>query len=323
MDKSNIVSLLLNSGLDVIGMDNNYVYFYDPGCIFPAFDILLHYAWIVVLVFTGIMLFGWAILYIRKGVNLDSLFNNAKSLILIFTVLALVKPIVNVVYGDNLFARQCEKKHVSLVSIQELLDQRNKDLNVSDNHTLAETFSVIDSGVESVYEDESQTDIITENNSSYPNQSPVKYVESSKTTTVYINELGDKIQRSGGSVAWRNNNPGNIVKSDFALQNGAIGVTDKWAVFPDEQTGLKAITKLLRTKKYNNLSVADAIKRYAPVSDGNNPEQYSKHISKMTGLPATSIINDLNDTDLTRIARAIQQFEGWTPGIETIISKGN
>ena len=43
----------------------------------------------------------------------------------------------------------------------------------------------------------------------------------------------------------------------------------------------------------------------------------------MTGLPATSIINDLNDTDLTRIARAIQQFEGWTPGIETIISKGN
>ena len=70
----------------------------------------------------------------------------------------------------------------------------------------------------------------------------------SELVTIYTNARGEKIQRSGGSVAWRNNNPGNIRKSKVAYSFGAIGETDKWAVFPDEETGLKAIMKLLKSK---------------------------------------------------------------------------
>ena len=141
MDKTTVINLLENSGLESVRMDNDFIYFQDPSCIFPAFDTLLHYAWIVIMVLTGIMLFGWAILYIKNGVKINDLFNNAKTLILILCVLSLVKPIVNVVYGDNLFARQCEIKQVSVYEIQELLDMRNKKFSESDNALLNADFN--------------------------------------------------------------------------------------------------------------------------------------------------------------------------------------
>ena len=92
------------------------------------------------------MLVGWAFLYIKNGVKINTLFNNAKTIILIFAVLSFVKPIVNVVYGDDLFARQCDTKQVSLSSIQELLDTRNKHFSKYDNGLLYESFEVVDSG---------------------------------------------------------------------------------------------------------------------------------------------------------------------------------
>jgi len=144
MNQITAINLLKNSGLTVFGMDNDFIYFQDPACIFPAFDTLFHYAWIVIMVLTAIMLFGWAVLYIKNGVKIDTLFSNAKSLVLILCVLALAKPIVNVIYGDNLFAKQCETKQVSMSAVQELLDLRNKTLKKSDFY---ENFEVLDSGV--------------------------------------------------------------------------------------------------------------------------------------------------------------------------------
>jgi hypothetical protein len=60
--------------------------------------------------------------------------------------LGAVKPIVNIIYGDNLFARQCEIKQVSRAAVNELLKMRNKKLGNSDENLLYENFSVIDSG---------------------------------------------------------------------------------------------------------------------------------------------------------------------------------
>ena len=138
----------------------------------------------------------------------------------------------------------------------------------------------------------------------------------SNLDTIYINARGEKIQRSGGSAAWRNNNPGNIRKSKSAYSFGAIGETDKWAVFPDEETGLNAIVKLLQSKNYRNLSVKAAIHRWAPYSDGNNPENYARKISKMTGLSPDAKINTLNEFELQKVANAIKTIEGWTVGKE-------
>ena len=151
MDKVTILNLLTNSGLKVFDIDNDFIYFEDPSYILPAFDAILHYAWIVIMVLTGIMLFGWAVLYIKNGVKIDTLFNNAKTIILILCTLSIVKPIVNFVYGDDLFAKQCEVKKVSIASVKELLDMRAEHFGKSNQAMLYETFNVIDSGkVESV-----------------------------------------------------------------------------------------------------------------------------------------------------------------------------
>ncbi len=145
MNTATIKTLLTNAGLKVINIDDSFISFEDPACIFPAFDTVLNYAWIVIVFLTGIMLFGWAVLYIFKGVKLDTISHNAKSLFLIFAVLALVKPIVDVVYGDNLFAQQCEVKQVSRAQVDELLNLRNKNLGSSDEYLLNKDFDTDDS----------------------------------------------------------------------------------------------------------------------------------------------------------------------------------
>ena len=146
MDELTIQNLLTNSGLKVFGTDSDFIYFEDPSCIFPMFDTILEYAWLAILVMAAIMLFGWGVLYIKNGVKIDTLFNNAKTVILILCILGAVKPIVNLVYGDNLFARQCEIKQVSRAAVNELLEMRNKKLGKSDENLLYENFDVIDSG---------------------------------------------------------------------------------------------------------------------------------------------------------------------------------
>ena len=55
-----------------------------------------------------------ALLYIKNGIKIDTVFNNAKALIMVLMTLALVKPAVNIVYGDNLFAKQCEIRYNTL-----------------------------------------------------------------------------------------------------------------------------------------------------------------------------------------------------------------
>jgi len=146
MDKVQSITLMLNSGLNVLGMDSNFYYIEDPSCIFPAFDKIFDLAWIVALVLTAFMLFGWGALYIKNGVKIKSAFNNAKSLILIFAVFSLVKPIVNSIYGEKLFSQQCEAKPVSIAKVNELLEQRNKKFSKSDQYNLYENFSVFDTG---------------------------------------------------------------------------------------------------------------------------------------------------------------------------------
>ena len=309
MDETTIFNLLTNSGLKVFGVDSDFIYFQDPSCIFPAFDTILEYAWIAIMVMLAIILFGWGVLYIKNGVKIDTLFNNAKTIILILCILGVVKPIVNFIYGDDLFGQQCEIKQVSRATVNELLNQRNKKLGKSDENLLYENFNIVDSGP--VYSGEPDEHIsISHETANVLNESEIETINKQSSFS------GFRASDIGGTVAWRNNNPGNIKKSSFARNNGAVGETDKWAVFPNEETGLIAITKLLRTDGYNQLSISEAIHKWAPASDNNHPVTYSRNVSKMTGLSINTKIKDISDNDLMRVARAIQKVEGWAVGTE-------
>jgi uncharacterized protein (TIGR02594 family) len=135
--------------------------------------------------------------------------------------------------------------------------------------------------------------------------------------TVITNADGSTETRSGGTLAWRNNNPGNIRAGDFATRNGAIGTgPGGFAVFPDRATGERAISALLQGQSYRNLSVMGAISRYAPPSE-NDTKQYQDNIKSWTGLDTTRTIASLSAAELSKVVGAIQRMEGWSAGTVT------
>ncbi len=137
---------------------------------------------------------------------------------------------------------------------------------------------------------------------------------------VYTRADGNKIRRSGGTRAWRNNNPGCLRYSAFTEKQGAIGEAGGFAVFPDEATGMRAIGALLQSDKYKNLTISQAIFKYAPPHE-NDTDGYNTSLRKITGLPVTTKLSALNEDQLMRVAHAIRTVEGWRPGTETFIKK--
>ena len=70
------------------------------------------------------------------------------------------------------------------------------------------------------------------------NPSPVKRLEVHGNEKITLHHAdGSTETRTGGSRAWRNNNPGNLRPGDFSTRHGAIGDNNHFAVFPDAAYG--------------------------------------------------------------------------------------
>lgn len=331
MNTDSILRLLQNSGFHILGSDGTFLYLEDPSCILRSFETFVEYAWVIILCITGLFLFGWAISMIR-GAKSD-FFYTLRNLIIILGTLSAVIPIINLIWGDDLFALGCRTIKVSIPELNEVLNARNLELSKYDEFKLYENIDIYDSGVikEIPY---SSAPLITPNlptnlesvsvsndtntvfNGIASNtsrlQKPARAHESSRDV-IYTNDDGSQYRRTGGTRAWRNMNPGNIRYSDFARRAGAIGEAGGFAVFPDEETGMRAIGQLLRSDSYNRLTIAGAISRYAPPIE-NDTSAYHRRIQELTGLSINRRITELNDTELARVANAIKQIEGWTSG---------
>ena len=131
MNTDTIIRLLQNSGINVIGADASSVYIEDPSCILRGFENFIEYAWIIITAVTGVLLFGWAISMIRGAKN--DIFTNLRNLIIMFATLSMVIPIINMIWGDDLFARGCKTIAISMDDLNTLLDMRDKKFN--DVHT--------------------------------------------------------------------------------------------------------------------------------------------------------------------------------------------
>lgn len=139
------------------------------------------------------------------------------------------------------------------------------------------------------------------------------YANGNKTIIRYSD--GSIETRSGGSKAWRNNNPGNIISGGFANGQGSIGSgAGGFAVFTDEASGYQALIANLNSASYQRLTVGNALARWAPASDNNNPVEYAAHVQTWTGVPATTLMSALNSGQLGSVADAIKRQEGWQVG---------
>ncbi len=143
-----------------------------------------------------------------------------------------------------------------------------------------------------------------------------------KNKTVIYNNGKEKIIKKGGTVAWRTNNPGNLSYGSLegAVKDGAIGVyrykTYKFGIFPDFETGEKALKNLWKNKWKNIMperTVKEAMFIYSPPED-NNTSKYIDNINKK--VDANKKIKDLNDNDFDNLFSVIKKQEGNGLGIE-------
>ena len=132
---------------------------------------------------------------------------------------------------------------------------------------------------------------------------------------------GFAYRRSGGTLSWRYNNPGNIKYGNFARSHKAVGRGwAKHAVFPSYNVGRWAKKQLLFTpvRKYYNYSLRDAIALYAPRSDRNarnRPDIYARFILNRTpGVTLNTRLRNFNEDQQNRMLMAMEQFEGFKPG---------
>lgn len=97
---------------------------------------------------------------------------------------------------------------------------------------------------------------------------------------------------AGGQVAnraQRNNNPGNIEFGPFAERFGAVSGDPRFAIFPSVEAGFAALNALLREPSYQNLTIEQAVNRYAPPVE-NNTNLYVAAVCHWTGRQAGDIL---------------------------------
>lgn len=140
------------------------------------------------------------------------------------------------------------------------------------------------------------------------------------TTRMYVGNDGNIYEFSGGSRAWRNNNPGNLEYGKFARANGAIETDGRFAIFPDTATGFNAMAGLLSTNAYQKLTIAGAINRYAPPNE-NNVENYLKSIERQTGFLRSTLMHNLSKDNLLKLAKAMTKHEGNMSGKKRLVLK--
>lgn len=117
----------------------------------------------------------------------------------------------------------------------------------------------------------------------------------------------------------RNNNPGNIIASDFATRMGATGVDDKgFAIFPDAAAGERASVALLGVYGQQGLNTVEQIVgKWSPANaPGNSPQatqNYTNFVAQQLGVAPGAPLNMQDPQVLQRIAAAKFQFENGRP----------
>jgi len=139
-----------------------------------------------------------------------------------------------------------------------------------------------------------------------------KYVKAEagpNNTVIYTDSDGKKWKFEGGSRPWRNQNPGNLVPGKVSRRNGAIGKAGRFAVFPDYETGHRALLDSL-LNVHGNKDIPALMNVYAP-SQENETKKYIEFLRRKTGVKDNKKIRDFSSGEFEKLWQAIEKMEGW------------
>jgi hypothetical protein len=142
-----------------------------------------------------------------------------------------------------------------------------------------------------------------------------------KHTIIYTDETGRYFRFSGGTWAWRNHNPGNLVPGSVSARHNQIGrakisKTQCFAIFPDYENGHAALLDCLKTT-YGEKSIDYLVAKFAPAKDGNNVKVYTKFLHDKTGVMDDKKVKDFTPDEFDKLWRAIEAMEGYQEGAIT------
>lgn len=91
-----------------------------------------------------------------------------------------------------------------------------------------------------------------------------------------------------GSLAQRNNNPGNLRASSLAVGTDANG----FAIFPDAATGMQALVNQIQLDAGRGLDLSGFMTKYAPPSE-NDTSSYLSYVASKIGVMPDTPLTDL------------------------------
>ena len=93
-----------------------------------------------------------------------------------------------------------------------------------------------------------------------------------------------------GSVAYTNNNPGNLI---FVGQAGATPGAGGFAAFPSYDAGYQALLNQIQNYANRGLTIDQMMNLYAPAGQGNNnPTAYANTIASALGVSTDTTVAD-------------------------------
>lgn len=147
-----------------------------------------------------------------------------------------------------------------------------------------------------------------------------------KKTVHYFDQDGNETLYIGGSFAWRTNNPGNLTKPGGYVMKSAIGYAQRtsnpkslFVIFPDRAAGQLAHQQLLKAA-YGDSTIKGMVTKYAPPSE-NNTAGYIDFVTKKANVSSDDVVGSLSDEKFSAVSAAMEQQEGYVPGVIKYLGK--
>lgn len=132
-------------------------------------------------------------------------------------------------------------------------------------------------------------------------------------------------KRTGGTISWRTNNPGNVQYGDFARRYGAIGSAmagdgEPVAIMPTLDHGWKMQMALWRRPKYNNGTINQGCRNWATgVRDYKGISPYTIALADAAGASIHTKVSELSDEQLKNMVKKQAKLEGFKVGTVTTV----
>lgn len=126
----------------------------------------------------------------------------------------------------------------------------------------------------------------------------------------YFDFAGNKYVATGGTVAWRINNPG-LVPWHFlpSREYGSIGTFGSYVIFSHPQNGHRALNAWLHSKKNFNSTLFGLAQYYQP----NSPELFVRKLSSLCEISLDRKVKDLQQQELDQLLRSLEKLCGYAP----------